>query len=399
MVLSLTRIVGGGNFNYVLDDGTKVVTWTRPMRPGTTARTRLVNVTQQLGLAIVSFTTNAAGHILTTTYTGDASTWLATDGLAMMIDDNVPGGLFTTTVLVTVGILDDTEVIWTDKVTRNQRFERIGLSSAFSTGGKSGVEFGCDAVGLEHMIIHTAINPVGLFQIANVDNWAVRDLVFNYGRNRAIDWSNADAGDEGIIDRCKFIGLANNLGCIRLRSTGSAKKITINNTKFYFQAADGNTTASVFNLEGALSHTILVNYSTFWRVGNIFRTGNAGNVMTVKNSIVFAQRSVSGSGAVPTYTDCIGDSAIAAGITSKTEQECFLAYHKSPKSLTVFPFDPSYISDAASATKDAGSPVSGVLEDSRGVVRDLVNPDIGPEEDFDGFGVVVTVPSAPVIVT
>ena len=396
MGLLFTRIVGGGNFEYVHNVATKTFTFTRPMRPGTTARTRLVNVTQQLSVAIVSFTTNAAGHILTATYTGDASSWLATDGIAMMIDDNVPGGLFTTTALVTVGILDDTEVTWTDKITRGQRFERIGIASAFGNGGKDGIEFGTDAVNVQHMIIHFAPTPVALFQVANT-NWAVRDLVFVYGRRRAIDWT-PPAGGEAIVERCTFISANAGTGCIRFRSTASAGKITVNTCKFNFLGDDGSTLNSVFTLEGALSHIVLANNSTFWRVGNMFRTSDAGNVMTVTNSYVFAQRSVSGSGATPTYVNCQGD-VIDGSIVSKTEQECGLAYHHSPfgAGKTNFPLDPSAVSAATPSGKDAGIPVVGLVEDSRGVVVDPFTPDIGPEEDFDGFGDVLTIPAEPVI--
>lgn len=78
------------------------------------------------------------------------------------------------------------------------------------------------------------------------------------------------------------------------------------------------------------------------------------------------------------------------------------ARDESPDGASQFPIDfrsvEAQLTANSSVIQDAGSPVSGVTTDYDGRARDATNPNVGPSEDFPGFGgAVVTAPSAPVI--
>lgn len=402
MAVDNTRGVGEGYRGYTLVGD--VFTWDEPLWPSTGgAFTKLVNVQRAERVTVVSHATNTAGLILSTTVTGDRSGWVTSgaskEGMLHTIDDNVAGALFSTTLLATVGPVNDTQYTWTDKVTRDQRFERSGAGTTFAISSVDGSEFGCDVVGVQHQFIPTAENHGVVLAVSAANNWAVRDVWFTSGIGRGFDWSSSTSGDTGVLERCTFTGsLSSQLGTIRLRSTGSEKHLTINHCELLFGAQEGNTSRTLIKAE-TTNHTVLMNHCTLWRVGTIFRIDHASATVTVKNSIVFGQRAQTGAGATATFTDCAGGSSIVgSGITEATEGECGLGYHHSPPGATEYPKDPASISSEGSKIKDQGSAIAGITLDKRGVAHDDTTPDIGPYEDHPGFGAPgATVPATAVL--
>lgn len=407
MDLEHTVFIGDGNIDAVIDDVLKTIKWKRPMFQGLHASllTKVVNITQGVNLPIVSNDLDSDGFIIQTNYSGDASTW-GSDGLGLSIDDNLPGQLIANSNLATTSVLDNTETVWTPRITFGERFEKISIAihiQLASSDNISGWEWHPDEVN-SWMEFSSNLSTGALVQINNHPNLVMRNMHIRLpGQSyKAIFWRNNGTNEHtATLENCKFSGGSGSQGVIRLFSEGAKKNLVIDNCTFAYPGVNGNSTNAIISDVGTFGHTYTFRHCTLARCGNLasFVTNNSGAVVTYESCFIFSGRLNAGAGAgeaTMTFTNCQGNSALAAGITEKSEREAFFAYHKAPVPITNYPDDWSVIDDVAASGKLAVTRLSAVLRTQRGTLRSDPT-DTGPDEAFVGFGIPVTIPAAPIL--
>lgn len=197
------------------------------------------------------------------------------------------------------------------------------------------------------------------------------------GSDAALEIDSNHTSTTIIVERTVITGQADSL--ISIGGTGNTQ---INNCIFI-----GGITSAIRT--AGTGGTVIVSFATvaFADVGLNdvgTMTNTANNVLTYACKTDF---SGTWGGTNNASTEAIGVPG-SNPVVSITKAQAGFAYHNSPASGTLFPFDFRSIEAemAASGIKDAGAVVGGIDEDIDGRDRDDSTPNIGASEGFTGFG-------------